>query len=423
MDFIPEDEISENVIHCIQSGLIEQGLDTTIIFYDFEFLVSKINSLKDAFPSNTLHTAAIKANPLTKILEKIKNTDIGAEAASEGELFLAEKSGFHPSKIVFDSPAKTRNELLYALSRNIHINADSIIELERIAELREQIKTSGKIGLRINPQVGYGTIAMTSVAGDYSKFGVPIKEFRKEIIESFEKYEWLSGLHIHIGSQGCSIQMLLNGFEEILKLVIKIENKINRQLLFIDIGGGLPVSYNHNQSPPNVVEYGHKIQGLLKKYKLEHIQLITEFGRYLHANSGYTISKVEYVKHYKQSNTLIIHAGADLFLRECLNPGQWSHKYSLLDKNGKLKTSGKKSTYHIAGPLCFAGDIIARDIELPVAEEDDYLIIHDSGGYTFGMWSKYVSRAFPKVIMKSGNTFEIIRNREKSEDLYSFWSV
>jgi diaminopimelate decarboxylase len=389
-----------------------------LIFYQKELI-----HLKKLFQKSTLHTSAIKANPLVKVLEKIKILDIGVEAASEGELFIAEKTGFIPSKIVFDSPAKTRDELKLALSRNIQINADSIMELDRIAELKNTINSASRIGLRINPQVGYGTIAATSVAGDYSKFGVPIKEFRNEIIESFVHYNWLSGLHIHIGSQGCSMQLLLNGFEESLKLITDIQNITKKKVSFLDIGGGLPVSYLHNQNPPDIQEYGKKIKELLVHYKLEHLQLITEFGRYLHANSGYTISKIEYVKHYKQSNTLIIHAGADLFLRESLNPGQWPHEFSLLDKNGNIKTGGKKINYHIAGPLCFAGDIIARDIELPEASEGDYVVIHDTGAYTFGMWSKYVSRMFPKVILKTGKTFEIIRNREKPEDIYSFWSV
>ncbi|MGE0090727.1 MAG: hypothetical protein AB7S50_14740 [Bacteroidales bacterium] len=423
MDFIPQDKIADNFIQCIRTGLIEQSSDTTVIFYDYDVLAAKINKLKSTFPAGTIHTTAIKANPLIKILEKIRNTDLGAEVASEGELFMAEKAGFNPSLIVFDSPAKTYNELFLTLSKNIHINADSFMELERIAEIKSRINSSGKIGLRINPQIGYGTIALTSVAGNYSKFGVPVNEFRAEIIESFKKFDWLSGIHIHIGSQGYSMEMLLAGFEKILILIEEIESNINRKISFVDIGGGLPVSYNKNTNPPDITEYGAKIQDLLIKYKHQEIQLITEFGRYLHANSGYSISKVEYVKHYKESNTLIIHAGADLFLRECLNPGQWPHDFTLLTNEGIIKTSKATKKYHIAGPLCFAGDIIAKNIELPIAEESDYLVIHDTGGYTFGMWSRYVSRMFPKAILKSGNSFEIIKNREKSEDLYSFWSV
>jgi diaminopimelate decarboxylase len=423
MDFISRDKIAESFVQCIKTGLIEQGLDTTVIFYDYDVLAAKINKLKSAFPAGTIHTTAVKANPLVKILEKIRNNDLGAEVASEGELFLAEKAGFNPSLIVFDSPAKTNNELFLALSKNIHINADSFMELDRIAEIKSRIHSSGKIGLRINPQVGYGTIASTSVAGTYSKFGIPVNEFRTEIIESFKKFEWLSGIHIHIGSQGCSMEMLLAGFEKILTLIIEIESNINRKISFVDIGGGLPVSYNRDINPPDITEYGAKIQGLLFKFQHQEIQLITEFGRYLHANSGFTISKIEYVKHYHKSNTFIIHAGADLFLRECLNPGLWSHEFSLLTNEGIIKSDNINQKYHIAGPLCFAGDIIAKDVELPIAEEGDYLVIHDTGGYTFGMWSRYVSRMFPKVILKSGNIFEIIKNREKPEDLYAFWSL
>ena len=141
MDFISRDKIAESFVQCIKAGLIEQGLDTTAIFYDYDVLAARINKLKSAFPAGTLHTTAVKANPLVKILEKIKNNDLGAEVASEGELFLAEKAGFNPSLIVFDSPAKTNNELFLALSKNIHINADSFMELDRIAEIKLRIHT------------------------------------------------------------------------------------------------------------------------------------------------------------------------------------------------------------------------------------------------------------------------------------------
>ncbi|HAN19253.1 MAG TPA: diaminopimelate decarboxylase [Bacteroidales bacterium] len=422
MSFISEDSISEIFINCLKSRFIHYENDTTVIFYDFNQLANRITTLKAAFPDNTMHTVAIKANPLIKVLQEIQKKGLGVEAASEGELFIAQKTGFNSKQIVFDSPAKTKNEILYAIENGIHINADSTMELERIADMEKKINPAGKIGLRINPQVGYGTIEATSVAGEYSKFGIPVKSHRKEIIESFLKYKWLSGIHIHIGSQGCSMKMLLDGFEEILKLSVDIHQQTKNKIQFIDIGGGIPVSYHHDQNPPDIAEYGSEIQSLLNKYQLENLQLITEFGRYLHANSGFTISRVEYVKHYIEKNTLIIHAGADLFLRECLNPGQWFHEFTLLDKNGKIKHSDNKLKYHIAGPLCFAGDIVARDVELPRAEEGDYLVIHDTGAYTFGMWSKYVSRLFPKIIGITGNSYKVIRKRETSDEIYKYWT-
>lgn len=422
--FIPISKISKAISDCLHTGMLNPEIDTSAIFYDVDHLKKKSELLKKAFPSSSLHTSAVKANPLVGVLKKVKQLGLGAEVASQGELNTALKAGFSFHELVQDSPVKTRSELAFALKNHIHINADSFAELERIAQLKQSIPSKSKVGLRINPQVGYGKILSTSLAGEYSKFGVPLKTYRSEIIDYFSNYDWLTGIHMHIGSQGCTMEMLLDGIESGLKLIKEINQRIinlGRKLDFIDIGGGLPVSYHHHTSPPDILEYGKQIQDLLSSYNLEDLQIITEFGRFLHANSGFIITKVEYVKHYEESNTLMVHSGADILLRECLIPENWYHEISLLDSNGKPKESKEKVKYHIGGPLCFASDIIARNVELPKAEEGDILIIHDTGGYTFGMWSKYVSRAFPKVIGIEDTKYMILRNRDHVEDIIKFW--
>jgi len=425
MSFLTAKKISEYVLKCIQLKIIDPDIDTSFILYDYDILKQKTEAIKQAFPQHSLHTAAIKANPVLKIIEKLYQNHFGAEVASEGELKLALKAGFKSKEIVFDSPVKTISELTFALQKDVHINADSLLEIDRITKIKESITSNSKIGLRINPQVGAGKIELTSVADEYSKFGVPINVYKTEIIESFIKHSWLNGLHLHIGSQGCHMDMLLNGISKVLDLIVEINKNIknqNRQIEFLDIGGGLPVSYYHSIEPLDIKIYASQIKELTKKYNLESLKLITEFGRYLHANAGCIVSKVEYVKHYQSSNTLMVHSGADIMLRECLNPGSWYHEFTLLDKNGKLKTSDKTLQYTIAGPLCFAGDIVGRNIELPLADEGDYLVIHDTGGYTFSMWSKYVSRLFPKVIGIENSNFNILLNRETTNDILHFWS-
>lgn len=118
------------------------------------------------------------------------------------------------------------------------------------------------------------------------------------------------------------------------------------------------------------------------------------------------------------------HVGADLLLRKCYNPGDWNHHITVVDKNGTIKTGTDKTKYMVAGPLCFAGDVIARDLELPVVQEGDYILIHDTGAYTLSMWSRYNSRQMPKVIgyTYENNTFEILKEREPTGDLFDFWS-
>jgi len=419
-------EMAEVFKHAFRQKLVDQA-DTSLIFYDLDHITARIHEIISVFPDSALHTAAAKANPLINMLKHVKRLEVGVEVASLPELYLAEKTGFRSEKIVFDSPAKTIDELKYALSLGVHINIDSLQELDRLAGLKEKIKSTSAIGLRINPQVGVGKIAVTSVAGEYSKFGIPLKENYDRLIEKYLRYDWLTGIHLHIGSQGCDLDMLVEGIDRVYKLV----NDINAQLMkqsqvraikIFDIGGGLPVSYSENQPSPTMAEYAGAIRSRCPDLFSGKFRLITEFGRYIYANSGWVVSRVEYVKPAANIKTAIIHVGADLLLRECYNPEYWHHDISVIDSRGKVK-SGDLEPYTIAGPLCFAGDIIAREIQLPSIDPGDYILIHDTGAYTLSMWSRYNSRQIPRVIgyYGQGDNFEILKSRESLDDIAKFW--
>ena len=130
---------------------------------------------------------------------------------------------------------------------------------------------------------------------------------------------------------------------------------------------------------------------------------------------------MEYVKEYSV-NTLMIHLGADMFLRECYNPSDWHHDFFLTDPEGNLKTGPPSKKYNIAGPLCFAGDIIGRDIPLPDPAEGDFLVIRDTGSYTLSMWSRYNSRQMPAVVgVGETGEFTLLKDRETAEDPADFW--
>ncbi|MGM0612945.1 MAG: diaminopimelate decarboxylase [Bacteroidota bacterium] len=394
---LSNNRIEELLGKVFSSADFDRQQDTTIVVYDIPFLRERIRSVARAFPENAMHTIAIKANSLPGILEEVKDQGFGLEAASWGELKIAEQSGYPPDKIVFDSPVKTYDELEYALKKGIHLNADSLMELERIAKLKEQIKSRSNIGLRINPQVGVGNISITSVAGNYSKFGVPMQERRQAIIQAYEKYPWLNGIHLHTGSQGCEPEMLVDGVRHVFELAQEIQQKTSQQIVYFDIGGGLPVSYHRKTEAYSMQYYADLLRESCPELFNGRYQLITEFGRYIHANAGFVASRVEYVKHDNGINTAMIHVGANMFIREAYHPQQWKHEFSLADPQGRLKPGETENPWIVAGPLCFAGDMIARNISLPSAKEGDYIIVHDSGGYVLAMWSEYNSRKKPRA--------------------------
>jgi len=437
-----EKQMIENVIKkaICHKRLINPD-DTTLLFYDLDFIQRQFDTLKSLFPENTLHAIAVKANPLPSILKKLKVAGTGAETASLPEFVIALRSGFPTKTIVFDSPVKSREELEFALKAGVHINADSLMEVGRISEIKQNNQSKSIIGLRINPQAGTGKIEITSVAGGYSKFGVPVQDFRNEIIGAYIEHDWLTAIHVHVGSQGCELPLLIKGIKIVYELALEINEQLEmsgklHRIMVFDMGGGLPVAYKDEDTPPTMEEYGRVLRSEMPKLFDGTFSLITEFGRWIYANAGFTISRVEYLKTdtgkgkeenagvSSQVNTIMIHVGADLLIRECYLPNQWSHKISVADRTGRIKTGNAGKKYTIAGPLCFQGDIISKDIYLPEVEEGDYIIIHDTGAYTLSMWSRYNSRQMPKVIGFShdGDHFEILRQRETPEDLWEFWS-
>lgn len=424
---ITAEEMSQVFSRALQHKLIQEQ-DTAVIFYDLSRLMARISNLIDVFPKSALHAIAAKANPLTAILKKIKVLDVGLEVASFPELRLAEKAGFSPDKIVFDSPAKTHSELAYALKRGIYLNADSFQELERIAQSSARQLSNSVIGIRINPQVGTGHIESMSVGGEYSKFGVPLQQDRQMLIDAFLKYDWLKGVHLHIGSQGCAPQLLVKGIRSVLDLVNEINAGFqrthqNRRVESIDIGGGLPVSYHKDESAITMQEYQQLIQASCPELFEGDLKIITEFGRYIYGNVGWVASRVEYVKEAKNMSTAVIHVGADLFLRECYNPNDWHHDISLVDHSGRIK-QGNDKKYAIAGPLCFGGDMLEKNISLPHIETGDYIFIHDTGANTLSLWSRHNSRQMPKVIgyYDNGIQFDILKEQEDVDKLWEFWS-
>jgi diaminopimelate decarboxylase len=120
----------------------------------------------------------------------------------------------------------------------------------------------------------------------------------------------------------------------------------------------------------------------------------------------------------------MLHVGADLFLRECYNPQDWPHEIIVADRAGRIKSGLDEQHYVLAGPLCFAGDVLAREIALPKIEAGDWVIIQDTGAYTLSMWSRYNSRQIPKVIgyYQDGATFEILKEREPLAEVLRFWA-
>lgn len=392
------------------------------IFHHLGLMRARVAALRSAFPDRTLHAVAVKANPVLEILHEVVRAGAGLEAASIEEVQLALAADCPAERVVFDSPAKTIDEIQQALHWGVYLNADNFDELDRIAVVRKSCNSSSPVGLRINTMVGGGTIQQTSVSESNSKFGVPLLSSRQKILAAFAEHAWLNGLHVHVGSQGCGLALLTEAVDRISVLRREIVAETGRNISHVDIGGGLSTVYRSGESAPTPAEYRALLQQRSPELFSPDVRLVTEFGRAVQANCGMAVSRVEYVKPAQQM--AVIHLGADFLLRPVYRPEDWNHEFFVLDRLGMPK-SGPTSPVTIAGPLCFAGDVVAHNVLLPPVEPGDWIVIRDVGAYTLSMWSRHCSRGIPAIIgydPQRSDSLRVLRPTETPADIVRFWS-
>lgn len=392
-----------------------------VLVHDLELMEARALALRARFPANALHAAAIKANPVLEILRPLVAVGLGLEAASWEEVELARAAGCPPARIVFDSPAKTRSELRRALALGVRLNLDNESELARVAQLHPP--ADAEVGLRLNPAVGAGAIASTSVAARGSRFGLPWPASPDALVPLFQRHPWLQGLHVHVGSQGCPLPLLVQAARLVAELRHELHARLGRpQIRWIDLGGGLPTDYGLGVPVPSLGDYVSALRRDVPALFEPHVQLVTELGRALQAGCGFAVSRVEYVKEADGRRLATVHVGADLLLRTAYAPADWPHELLVLDPHGRPR-DGERRPWTILGPLCFAGDVIARDRLLPPIAEGDLVVVRDTGGYTLGMWSRHCSRGIPEVVGLRGEPprLQTLRPRETAQDVVRFW--
>ncbi|MEU1365517.1 diaminopimelate decarboxylase [Streptomyces sp. NPDC005803] len=385
--------------HAVATGLLGES-SPVAGFVDTQGVRDSVAALHEAFAGvpGVLHTFAAKAASLVPVLRLLAECGMGCEVASPGELRIALDAGFAPAQIVLDSPAKTRDEIRWALALGVALNADNFDEVARIASLRPSDAVSA-IGLRVNPQVGGGSIGAMSTATATSKFGVALRDpgARERVVEAFAAHPWLTRLHAHIGSQGCSLELIAAGTGETYRLAEEINVRLGRrQVTGLDLGGGLPVNFADDTVRPTFAAYVAALRATVPGLFDGRYELVTEFGRSLMAKNGFIGALVEYTKDAGGRRIVLTHAGAQTATRTVFMPDAWPLRVGAFDADG-LPKGGPPLVQDIAGPCCFSGDVVAHARELPELRAGDYVVLYDTGAYYFSTPWAYNSLPRPAV--------------------------
>ncbi len=386
----------------VEQGLLSAAepvtalLDTTGIRASAAALTSAFAAVTDA---PVLHAFAVKACPLVPVLRLLHEAGLGVEVASPGELALARAAGVPPCRTVLDSPAKTPAELRRALALGIAVNADNLQELARLDALVAAAPTASPLGLRVNPQVGAGTIGALSTATATSKFGVALRDAgaREAVVQAYLDRPWLTRLHTHTGSQGVPLALMAQGVGEAYELAEEINAKAGRQQIdTLDIGGGLPVDFASDEETPTHAEYAALLAGTVPGLLDGRYALVTEFGRSLLAKHGTVLARVEYTKTSGGRPIAVTHAGVQVATRTVYAPESWPLRILAYDAEGRPRT-GEPVVQDVAGPACFAGDLLCTGRALPLLRPGDVVAVPDTGAYYFAHHYAYNSLPRPAV--------------------------
>ncbi|MEU9718475.1 diaminopimelate decarboxylase [Streptomyces sp. NPDC047976] len=387
---------------------VEQGLldrEPVVCLLDLAGIRASAAALTEAFAAAVapgtpvLHTFAVKAAPLVPVLRLLDACGLGCEAASPGELALARAAGVPAERTVLDSPAKTTAELRGALALGIAVNADNHQELERLDALVAAAPTRSPVGLRINPQTGAGSIGALSTATATSKFGFALRDpgAREGLVRAFAERPWLTRLHTHSGSQGVPLELIAEGVRELHGLAEEINAAAGeRRVDTLDIGGGLPVDFASDGHAPAFGEYVAALRAAVPALFDGSYGLVTEFGRSLLAKHGLVLARVEYTKTTGGRRIALTHAGVQLATRTVYAPAAWPLRILAYDAGGAPRT-GAPVAQDVAGPACFAGDLLATARELPQLFPGDVIAVPDTGAYAFTAHYGYNSLPRPAV--------------------------
>ena len=386
---------------------IAKRYGTPTYCYSYDQLKKNINNFKKNFKSfSPLICFAIKSNTNVSLIKEISKFGLGADVVSMGELMMAIKAGINPKKIVFSGVGKTSEEISYAIDKKILLlNAESkseIIEIDRIAKSK---KKKIKIGIRLNPNTDAKTLSQISTGKKENKFGVNEKIFY-ELVNFCKnsKNLKLKCLSVHIGSQ------ILNHkpYEKMLKVIDKIINKIDYEFDFIDLGGGMGISYGDNNKKLNYKKYSVAIKKFLQNHKSK---IIFEPGRSIVGNIGTLISKIVYIKKSEKKNFVILDAAMNDLIRPALYGA--THKTLPVTKTNKKS----KKTYEFVGPICESTDRFATYENFQELKEKDFIVMSDVGAYGMSLSSNYNVRLKPIELLINRSKIKVIRKRQKYEDI------
>lgn len=398
---------------------------TPLYIIDEALVRSNCKTFKEGFASDAVNTEVIYASKafLNLAMCKIINEEgLSLDVVSGGELYTALKAGFPVGRIYMHGNNKTYEELKLAVNAGIgRIVVDNAQEMEMLESICSSMDKKIDVLLRVNPGIEAHTHAYIQTSKHDSKFGESIySKGIQGILNSVKdsRYISLRGFHCHIGSQIFEEESFHSAAAEMMRFLADVYDKYGFITEELNLGGGFGVYYSNGDKPFDISGCLKRMLDIIKVQaiwlKIKQPKVMIEPGRAIIANAGTTIYEVGGVKNtYSGKNYIFVDGGMTDNPRTAL----YDAVYDAVVAN---KAEGEnQELYTIAGKCCESGDILIREIELPIVEKGDIMAILSTGAYNYSMASNYNRIPRPAVVFVKDGKARLAVKRESYEDIIS----
>lgn len=398
---------------------------TPLYIYDETVIKNQAKAAISGFASDEFATEVVyasKAFSAKALFSMLDDEGIGFDVVSGGELYGVKSAGCNMSKVYFHGNNKGDEEIAMALDAGVgYFVIDNVMEAQRLVNIAERRQKSVKTLLRINPGISAHTHEYIMTATPDSKFGIHIKD-RKHIDEVIEilagsSYVQHSGFHSHIGSQIVEAESFEKALETMIGFLAEIKADMGLDNLELSIGGGFGIRYTDDDKPVKLGEMCGKMVAAAERYTKEKgvsiAKLITEPGRSMVGEAGYTLYTIGDMKKSGEKNYIFVDGG----MSDNIRPTLYDAEYSAV--LAEKIACPLHETYCIAGKNCESGDVLIKKIQLPEPKTGDLLAITSTGAYGYSMASNYNRLGRPAVVFAGDGNARLVIRRETFEDQYS----
>ena len=368
---------------------------------------------------------AAKAFLTTGVAKWLMVEGLSIDICTAGELEVALRAGFNPSRILFHGNNKSTAELERAVSVGVgRIVVDSLIEIQRLNQIAAAYGVTQQVLIRLTVGVEAHTHEFIATAHEDQKFGLSVSSgaalAAAEAVIGAEALSLL-GLHSHIGSQIFDAAGFEVAAHRVVEFACAIRNSFDFTVTELNLGGGMGIAYIDGDDPLDINTMASAIhQILITECARVHFplpRLAVEPGRAIIGGAGITIYEVGTVKSVDldaglERRYISVDGGMSDNIRTALYDAQYTVTLASRETPAALALS------RVVGKHCESGDIVVRDAWLPAdVVPGDLLAVAATGAYCRAMASNYNYIARPAVVSVSDGESQILLRRETLEDL------